>query len=167
MHVAHQLASSLQIPSDTMLTFYWQVSDIQDKVKLLFVFSQQNISGSPPLPPSPPPLPLFSRCPFTNQVLKLDDPFFVIQIISRLRSGVCKRLKDVSRCTRCHCLLGISTDPVSQYGLPICLFFLSRANVWYLTSSTSNWFFYAFPTPGDLGHRSTRPLPLLLAASHH
>ena len=40
---------------------------------------------------------------------------FVIQIIfsftSRLRSGVCKRLKDVSRCTHCHCLLGISTVP--------------------------------------------------------
>ena len=27
------------------------------------------LPGSPPLPPSPPPLPLFSRCPFTNQVL--------------------------------------------------------------------------------------------------
>ena len=27
--------------------------------------------GSPPLPPSPPPLPLFSRCPFTNQVFNL------------------------------------------------------------------------------------------------
>ena len=30
-----------------------------------------NGPGSPPLPPSPPPLPLFSRCSFTNQVLKL------------------------------------------------------------------------------------------------
>ena len=47
-------------------------------------------SGSPPLPPSPPPLPLFSRCPFTNQVLKLGISFPLIQIIFRLSCGVFK-----------------------------------------------------------------------------
>merc|ERR1719234_3027813 len=49
-----------------------QLRSVLDFSRLPSLEEALSPSGSPPLPPSPPPLPLFSRCPFTNQVLKLD-----------------------------------------------------------------------------------------------
>ena len=58
-------------------TILWpSVNDIKERLsqeptitQISVFFLTLMLPGSPPLPPSPPPLPLFSRCPFTNQVL--------------------------------------------------------------------------------------------------
>jgi len=44
-----------------------QLRSVLDFSRLPSLEEALSPSGSPPLPPSPPPLPLFSRCPFTNQ----------------------------------------------------------------------------------------------------
>jgi len=44
-----------------------QLQSVLDFSRLPSLEEALSPSGSPPLPPSPPPLPLFSRCPFTNQ----------------------------------------------------------------------------------------------------
>ena len=74
------------------------------------------------------------------------------EIIFRLSSGVCKKLKDVFHCTHYLFLLGIFTAQVCPSGLLVCL--------WHIRKICVN------VTPGVLGHlQSTYPLPRLQVAS--
>jgi len=50
-----------------------QLQSVLDFSRLPSLEEALSPSGSPPLPPSPPPLPLFSRCPFTNQLWGLQE----------------------------------------------------------------------------------------------
>ena len=102
-------------------------------------------AGSPPLPPSPPPLPLFSRCPFTNQVWWSCPS--VRYLIQAQLWGLQEAPLDVYRCIHCLCPQGISMDPVFHSGhqsVHICI----------------------NASPGVLGHlQSTYPPPRLQVAS--
>jgi len=56
-----------QEAGDSLTQLSAQLQSVLDFSRLPSLEEALSPSGSPPLPPSPPPLPLFSRCPFTNQ----------------------------------------------------------------------------------------------------
>merc|ERR1719427_2138948 len=62
-----------QEEGDSVAQLSAQLRSVLDFSRLPSLEEALSPTGSPPLPSSPPPLPLFSRCPFTNQLWGLQE----------------------------------------------------------------------------------------------